>query len=311
MTYEIIPQFGVVLALVGIIVILGRKIPEVRELKIDAISVPKRNRKRFLAVLKGSLPRLGYFILSAFKGSGRMIVQLFVLSGRGFKILGSRMRNFLEKRKKNREVRQQKEEVQEKTILRESNSLRIMPGLKERKPFSSQKLKIKEVRIEAHSAPLEREELNIEQLLTDAENAVRLKHFQAAEKLCFSIIRKNPKNAQVYKILGNLYFAEGNFRDAEASFRAALKRGADSTDLYRKLGLAYTEEGRTKEAEKIYRRAIKNNRTKEYFYLELGKIYRNQNNVDKALRIYEELARAYPGNYKYLELLEKQRKMRK
>ncbi|MFA4880673.1 MAG: tetratricopeptide repeat protein [Candidatus Doudnabacteria bacterium] len=314
MTYEIIPQFVIVLALAGIIVILGRKLPEVRELKIDAVSESRKNRKTILAVLKAGLPRIGYFILSIARKGGRAGEKILVLCGRGLKALGGGIKGLIEARRENRQkMPRQNEKIQREETLMRADDEQEARGLRRPKPFMSQGFKAREVKVEIPSAPLEREErkeLSLEELLTDAQNAVKIKHFKAAEKICFSVIRKSPKNAQVYKILGTLYFEQGNFRDAESSFREALKRRADEVDIYRKLGLAYTGEGKMKEAEKIYRRAIKNNRAKEYFYLELGKMYRNQNNIDKTVRTYEELVKAYPGNYQYLELLEKQRKIK-
>lgn len=314
MIYEIIPQFVIVLALAGIVVILGRKLPEVRELKIDAVSEPRKNRKTISTVLKAGLPRIGYLILSIARKGGGAAKKFLVLCGRGLKALGGGIKGLIEARRENRQkMPRQNEKIQQEEILtrtgEEQEARRsIMP-----KPFMSKGFEAREVKVEIPSAPLEREEqeaLSLEELLTDAQNAVKIKHFKAAEKICFSVIRKSPKNAQVYKVLGTLYFEQGNFRDAESSFREALKRGADEIDVYRKLGFAYTEEGKMKEAEKIYRRAIKKNRSKEYFYLELGKMYRNQNNIDKTVRTYEELVKACPGNYKYIELLEKQRKIK-
>lgn len=315
MIYEIIPQFVIVLALAGIVVILGRKLPEVRELKIDAVSKPRKNRKTVLAVFKTCLPHIGYFILSVARKGGGAAKKILVLCRRGLKALGGRIKGLIEARRKNKQkIPYQNEKIQqEEKILMRAGDEQEARRLRKPKPFTSQGFKAREVKVEIPSALLKREEqeeLSLEELLTDAQNAVKIKHFKAAEKICFSVIRKSPKNAQVYKILGTLYFEQGNFRDAESSFREALKRGADEIDVYRKLGFAYTEEGKMKEAEKIYRRAIKKNRSKEYFYLELGKMYRNQNNIDKTVRTYEELVKAYPGNYKYIELLEKQRKIK-
>ena len=311
MTYEIIPQFVIVLALAGIIVILGRKLPEVRELKIDAVSESRKNRKTILAVLKAGLPRIGYLILSIARESGGAAKKVLVLCGRGLKALGGGIKGLIEARRKNEQkMPHRNEKIQQGETLMRAEDEQEARRSRRPKPFMSKGFKAREVKVKIPSAPLEREELSLEELLTDAQNTVKIKHFKAAEKICFSVIRKSPKNAQVYKILGTLYFEQGNFRDAESSFREALKRGADEIDVYRKLGFAYTEEGKMKEAEKIYRRAIKKNRAKEYFYLELGKMYRNQNNIDKTVRTYEELVKAYPGNYQYLELLEKQRKIK-
>lgn len=302
MIYEIIPQLAIVLGLAGIIVILGRKIPEARELKIEMPPASLSLRQSMTAALK-KIPR---YSLIAIAGAGKKLRQaasfIFNLAQRGILFLGRKVKTAAEERKEKRKQKMAQVSAasfQEETDARESENIFLAD-------------KSAEVKKEIFFKPLAKRKaaarLDLEELLREAENYVKLERFQKAEEVCFEIIRKNPKEAQVYKILGNLYFVQNNFSDAENSFREALKRGIDETDVYKKLGLAYTEEGRIKEAEKIYRRALRNKKAKEYFYLELAKMYRNQNNAAAAIKVYENLAREYPGNYQYAELLKKQKK---
>lgn len=48
-------------------------------------------------------------------------------------------------------------------------------------------------------------------------------NFSEAEKTYIEIIKKDPKNIQAYKNLGNLYLKQGNLRDAMSSFEQVLK----------------------------------------------------------------------------------------
>ncbi|MDP2918367.1 MAG: tetratricopeptide repeat protein [bacterium] len=299
MTYEIIPQLAIILGLAGIIVILGRKIPQTRELKIEMPAASLSLREKTGTALK-KVPRYG---LAAIIGGGKKLRQAasfsFNLARRGILFLGRKIKMAKEKAEEKRRAKKAAQiQAASPVPAEEAGAQRLAEAKKEIyfKPLAKRKERKAAAR------------LDLEELLRQAQNYVRLGRLEEAEKICFAIIRRNSKNAQVYKILGNLYFAKDNFPDAENSFREALKRGIDEIDVYKKLGLAYTEEGRIKEAEKIYHRALKNKKAKEYFYLELGKMYRNQNNASAALKIYEDLAREYPGNYQYVELLEKQKK---
>jgi len=305
MIYEIIPQLAIVLGLAGIIVVLGRKIPEARELKIEMPAGSLSLRQKTGAVFR-KIPRHSLIAIAEIGKKSRQIASFsFHLARRGILFLGQKIKIAREKRKEKRE----KKMAQISAAALEKEAMKPKPesGL-----LADGEIKLKrETSFKPLAKRKERKEkarLDLEELLREAEDYVKLKSFQEAEKICFTIIRRNSKNAQVYKILGNLYFSQNNFSDAENSFREALKRGIDEIDVYKKLGLAYTEEGRIKEAEKIYYRALKNNKAKEYFYLELAKMYRHQNNAAAALKVYEDLAREYPGNYQYVELLEKQKR---
>lgn len=325
---EIIPQSAIILSLVGIIVILGRKFPKACELKIEATPKREKGDKKFFAQLGLGFKKARSLFFQGAKVGGRFLY--FAGGAIGRKSVSAwrqhRVKAQARKAKKEREralaskempqpkvtpPRETPKETKEKPPSKKPAPKMpplVRPTLERTLP--QPRLTQRLVKAKIAQAPAKMEDLDIDQLLTRAQRFAKVKSFGQAEKMCLEVIRKDSHVSRVYKILGCIYFQQGNFDDAQRSLREALKRGIDEIDVYKKLGQCYVQGDKSKEAIKIYRRAIKNNRAKEYFYLELGKILRNSGQQDKAIRAYQDLVREYPGNYKYTELLEKQKKLR-
>jgi len=319
MFYEMIPQSVIVLSLVGIIVILGRKLPRLRDLKIEPGISEKKTKKKVSLSVQSYFKRAGSLSLAGARVFWKAFVLFFKKVGRLFVLAKKKMR-----------ARRKKKAEQKEKLLKELTEpkLKVDLGAQEEEIFKEVELadepikkevipeipsgqgEGKKIKVRVPIKSLNFQGLSVEALLTRARDFVKIKSFGQAESACLAAIRKNPKNIKVYKILGNVYFEQGNFKDAQRSFSEVLKRGMDEIDIYKKLGQAYAEQGRKDKVIKIYRRAIKNNRAKEYFYLELGKAYKEQGRRDKLIGVYEDLVREYPGNYKYIELLEKQKKLK-
>lgn len=322
MLYEIIPQLVIVLSIVGIIVILGRKLPQVSNREVLVKDRLEKEKKKTQETLKYVLGMGGHFLW--------MFIQK---SAQGTLALGRKSMFFFKERKKEIISRQESKEKVALQGKRKDLGLKKIPikkvKISRKKVVPLQlksRLKYKRTKKVLRPAFLERkvvleaqrasefledyQDKSIIELLTKASRLVRIEHLGEAETLCLDVIRRDPKNTQVYKILGDIYFKQSNTEDAENSFKEALRRGLSEVEIYKKLGLLYTEQGRTREAIKIYRRALKNKLAKEYFYLELGRIYRKKGEYDKAVQVYEDLVQEYPGNFKYVEILEKQKRLR-
>lgn len=322
MLYEIIPQLVIVLSIVGIIVILGRKLPQVSNREVLVKDRLEKEKKKTQETLKYVLGMGGHFLW--------MFIQK---SAQGTLALGRKSMFFFKERKKEIISRQESKEKVALQGKRKDLGLKKIPikkvkisrkkivplQLKSRLKYKRTKKVLRPAFLERKVAPEAQwasefledyQDKSIIELLTKASRLVRIEHLGEAETLCLDVIRRDPKNTQVYKILGDIYFQQSNTEDAENSFKEALRRGLSEVEIYKKLGLLYTEQGRTREAIKIYRRALKNKLAKEYFYLELGRIYRKKGEYDKAVQVYEDLVQEYPGNFKYVEILEKQKRLR-
>ncbi len=334
MLQEIIPQSAIVLSLVGIIIILGRKFPKVCALKIEERAKAPEVKIKFSQRLRAGLGQGGIILGRCFK----QIAALFYLIAQGLskKLAawrqGHRTKALERQEKKKAEAALKTANKHQKEAPVPAAPVRVpepepKPLERRRAVFSARRVPPFEKTALPASAPWSRPKIavpsikrertlpmhswSVDELLTEAGKFATLKRFDQAESLCLAAVRKNPHLARVYKILGNIYFEQKNFEDARRSFREALKRGTDEIEVYKKLGFSYIECDKYKEAIRVYRQAVKNNRAKEYFYLELGKIYRETQQREKAIAVYEDLVREYPGNFQYIELLEKQKKIGK
>lgn len=319
MVYAIFPQLVIVLSLLGIIVILGRKLPKVKNLDVIVKTpIQKKEARDLSKSFRLTFKKLGSFFVIFATKLGRAAKVLF---GKIIKTLGrskdSLGKIWVKKKRqktaspdfKGQEIKQELQaDVAKKPLAtpesQKAESKSQKPSVFKRRMSG----KVSPSRFKIKGRLPQDQSLSADELLTRAQKLARMERLDEAESTCIDMIYKDPNNIQVYKILGNVYLKQGNIQDAESSFKEALRRGAQEIEIYKKLGSLYTDQGKIKEAIRIYRRAIKNKLAKEYFYLELGRAYRKRGQFGKAVQIYEDLVREYPGNFKYIELLEKQKK---
>lgn len=291
MIYEITPQILIVLSLAGIIVILGRKINVVGELPISSATEEGLKRTKRISTQSFGLvaKASGSFLFNGLKKFPHYLKIILISLGRAI----AKTASFIMKRRKL---------ISEKIEARKSEKAIVQPEeVEEKAEEKNEEAFSVTFTKEEHKDPAPKPSANTfyikerpivdanQDLLTQARYFAKIKNFTEAENLCIEFIKDNPKNCEVYKILGEIYFHQGNFEDARKSFQYALKKGIADDDVYQKLGLAYTEEGKTGEAIKIYERALKNTTHKECFYKELVRIYRAAGENKKASEVYEKL----------------------
>lgn len=117
-------------------------------------------------------------------------------------------------------------------------------------------------------------------------------------------IRINPQNAQSYGSLGAAYGKSGRLNDAERVLRQAVEYHPRSSEFHFNLGLVYKQSGRNDQAESHFRTAIDLDPKAEMPYLGLGAILEERNQPDSARAVYQDLQRQRPDSWKARSKLE-------
>jgi tetratricopeptide (TPR) repeat protein len=135
-----------------------------------------------------------------------------------------------------------------------------------------------------------------------AENHFNNNEYALAEPILNQLVLKNSKRAEVYHMLGTIYYDQGKFNKAIRSFRRALEINPSFTDSSIGLSIILNDLGRYDEGQKVFDEArtmlaTKNNfrdsSVEERFSVkhdELGELYLRHSRVDEAL---EQFRKAY------------------
>jgi hypothetical protein len=91
--------------------------------------------------------------------------------------------------------------------------------------------------------------------------------------------------------LGDVYFAQGKLSEAEASYRAAIKRDATDVDFHAHLGQCLLRQGRADEARPLLEKVVSENPKHDYGHTLMGyaEALARLGHKDDALRVWEQV----------------------
>jgi Tfp pilus assembly protein PilF len=113
-------------------------------------------------------------------------------------------------------------------------------------------------------------------------------------------VAREPDNATLHHLRGQIYFQTGRLDEAERAFRRVLELDPLFSDAHNFLGVVYTEQRRYAEAEQELRTTLADAAypTPELAQLNLGLLYAEQGRDDDALRSYRQAVEINPKYYK-------------
>lgn len=146
-------------------------------------------------------------------------------------------------------------------------------------------------------------ESNFEVLFAKAEAAQRKGDYEEAEKQLVKAATLEPKNPKVYSKLGIIYLEQGdNWKEAEESFRQALKYDAGNGYLHNNLGLVLYHQDKYVGAAREYEAAIKIDENIASRHVNLGLCYMSLRQFGKAESSLKKAVRLEPANTEYQDL---------
>ena len=112
-----------------------------------------------------------------------------------------------------------------------------------------------------------------------------------------SYLKKFPRVAILYNLLGSSYQKIGKQEDAINIFKTALKIDPNNISFSNNLGNSYKYMLDYKKAETIFNNVIEKNPKYINAYINLGNLKRDVNNFDEAINLYEKANKISPNNY--------------
>ena len=133
----------------------------------------------------------------------------------------------------------------------------------------------------------------LQALLNQAERLVRAEAYKEAIALCHAILRRYPRCARCYRILGEAYLGQGEHEEAANLFRRVLGVDPEDPIAYAGLGLIFEERGLLQEAIWQMERAFELAPGRDELRHELGRLYAQRGSPAEVQLTRGALARLY------------------
>ena len=125
---------------------------------------------------------------------------------------------------------------------------------------------------------------------------LKLNNIQESKEICSHYLTKNNKDTVCLNILGQCFFAEGNFNEAIKIFNDILKDDSRNLSALNSLGRIYHEKRDTKKAEKFFLDALKIDELSFYVTNNIAGFYREEGKSNKAIEYYKKAISINPNN---------------
>ena len=133
---------------------------------------------------------------------------------------------------------------------------------------------------------MSRENLDINQLLKLAYEALQVKNFGKAKDLFEKIISINKNIPEVYNNLGIIYMNDNNFEKAKECFNNSINLNPKFSIAFCNLGMAYYKTGNFKLSEINYNKSISLDKKNVVAHFNLGNLYKDMNDLINAEKYY-------------------------
>jgi tetratricopeptide (TPR) repeat protein len=132
-----------------------------------------------------------------------------------------------------------------------------------------------------------------------------MKEYEQAAGTLEAVLRADPRQTEVYTLLGNILMERGDLRGAERRFREGLAHRPDDTNARNSLGLLYDRMGRDLEAIAEYEKVIAVDADYAEGYNNIGLIHRKRGDPRRAIELFRRAIEAdpdFPGSYNNMGL---------
>ena len=133
---------------------------------------------------------------------------------------------------------------------------------------------------------MNKENLDVNQLLNLAYKAIQVKNFDNAKNLFEKIISINKNIPEVYNNLGSIYLNSNNFKKAIECFNKSISLNPKFSAAFCNLGIAYYKTGDFKSSEINYIKSISLDKKNIVSHFNLGNLYKDKNDISNAEKYY-------------------------
>lgn len=142
----------------------------------------------------------------------------------------------------------------------------------------------------------------IKTLINEARSLGRDLKWAEAERRLLDVLAVDPKHAEAYKLLGQLYLKQKLYPQAKETFEFLLKMKKADDATYAALSEIAEAEGNVVLAESMLQKAVDASPRQAYRHAEQAQFYLERGNAAKAWPAAKRASELEPGSAKYLEI---------
>lgn len=266
MFYSILPIVIILASLIGIVIIIVRKFPQLTVVEVEKIEEVKiAKKKEQIKLLK-------------FQRSLKVLVDKIKKYAGHITFFKTRW-----------------EAVQAKFRI-------AVYGWQER----YKKARLEEIKTKAAEQTEEKAQEAVQEvntLLQMADDAYSRNDLSLAETRYIEVIKQEPYNVEAYRGLGKVYFDLKKYKEAIESFEFLLKLKPDDGKALNRLGMIAEEQNDWDGAVRYFEAAVKVDDSLAIRYFDLGRAYASLNKPALSLRNFAKAVNIEPNNPKYLDQL--------
>lgn len=151
--------------------------------------------------------------------------------------------------------------------------------------------------------PVEQKEERKEDLISSAEQELKIENYQKAEDLFISAIKLDPKSASAYRGLADTYLAQGEVDEARQTYRFVLQIESDDDSIMVKLAEIAESQGDIEEAIEFYQKAVLVNSSLSSRFFHIAELLLKIKELEPAKEALIQSVELEPKNPRYLDLL--------
>ena len=149
----------------------------------------------------------------------------------------------------------------------------------------------------------EKKKLALFTLLREGDSARENEDWQTAENKYITAIRLDPKCAEAYQSLADVYLKQNQTEEARETYEFVLQLAPENDEVLVKLGEIYLEKGDTKKAIDYYQRAVLANDSNAARFVKLAELLGGIEEYETALEAIKQAVELEPNNPKHLDIL--------
>lgn len=145
--------------------------------------------------------------------------------------------------------------------------------------------------------------LKVARLIQEGEESLKLNNFDKAEEVFIAAVKLDNKCVAAYRGLGDAYFAKNSLEEARQTYRFVLQLEPDDDSILVRLAEIAESQGDTEEAIQYYGQAVVVNDSLSPRFYHLGELLLKVNQAETAKEAILHAVELEPKNPKYLDML--------
>lgn len=136
-----------------------------------------------------------------------------------------------------------------------------------------------------------------------AKKYYEINKISEAKETAKQILKTSPQNYTALVLLGQIYYSENNLEESLKHFQVVLEQAPEDPEVYATVSRIYQKQNDMEQVEKLLKNAYLMHPDNDQFCRLIANFYRNQGNLEEAVKYYEKLDETSPESVDTIQAL--------